>query len=87
MKALVSAPDGRLLLITEEHHDRALHARLRSVGATSFGAPETIAGTRFATDVVVGFTTPGDTPAVAVQRNAPSAGGTYKQALVTATRD
>ncbi|MBA3747293.1 MAG: hypothetical protein H0W96_07325 [Solirubrobacterales bacterium] len=86
MKALVSAPDGRLLLITEDH-DRALHARLRSVGATSFGEPETIAGTRFATDVVAGFTTPADIPAIVVQRNAPSAGGTYKQALVTATRD
>lgn len=88
MQALSVSPDGRLLLVTDEGHGRALRARLRSAGAATFGPPEPLAGTATASDVLAEFAPRTGRPVVSVVASGPSETreGDLSQALVIAAR-
>lgn len=82
LRALATAPDGRVLLVTDDARGRPLRAHLGPAGAAVFGAPEPIAGTANAFDVLAEFAPRTGTPFVSVQHGMPS----DRRALTTAAR-
>jgi hypothetical protein len=82
LEALATAPDGRVLVVTDVGHERLLRAHLRPAGAATFEAPEPIPGTANAFDVLAEFAPRTGAPVVTVQYDLPS----HRPALTTAAR-